>query len=194
MKLKSKQGVALLAIALAGAALVNLDEWQTTVAVTSPVQPPGQPGVEFAKQLAKPGSRLAPSDQSVPLSLAAALDRGQPLRLKLPGREPLDFSFRDFPLLADGYRTTLGQAGRLDAELRVYEGRAIGGDGLVRPPRGYDPDHRHVEDLKRKTFFAMKRIDRKTALTPGFLDEVAETFRAATPLMTFLTKALGQAF
>ena len=129
MKLKSKQGVALLAIALAGAALVNLDEWQATVAVTSPVQPPGQPGVEFAKQLAKPGSRLAPSDQSVPLSLAAALDRGQPLRLELPGREPLDFSFRDFPLLADGYRTTLGQAGRLDAELRVYEGRAIGGDG-----------------------------------------------------------------
>ncbi len=68
----------------------------------------------------------------------------------------------------------------------------IGGDGLTRPPRGYDPDHRHIEDLKRKTFFAMKRIDRKAALTPGFLDEVTETFRLATPLMKFLTKALGQ--
>ena len=129
MKLKSKQGLALLAVALAGAALVNRDEWRATVAVTSLVQPIGQPVVEFAKHLAKPGSRLLPLAQSVPLSLAAALDRGQPLRLELPGREPLDFSFCDFPLLADGYRTTLGQVGQLDAELRVFEGRAIGGDG-----------------------------------------------------------------
>ena len=63
--------------------------------------------------------------------LAEAIDRGQALRLQLPGREPLDFSFRDFPLLADGYRTTLGQAGRLDAELRIFEGRAVGDDGQV---------------------------------------------------------------
>ena len=64
-------------------------------------------------------------------ALAEAIDGGQPLRLQLPGREPLDFSFRDFPLLADGYRTTLGQADRFDAELRVFEGRAIGDDGQV---------------------------------------------------------------
>ena len=70
----------------------------------------------------------------------------------------------------------------------------IGGDGLVRPPRGYDADHPHIEDLKRKTFFAMRRVDRKIALTPGFLNEVTDTFHAATPLMKFLTKALGQAF
>ena len=70
----------------------------------------------------------------------------------------------------------------------------IGGDGLVRPPRGYDADHPHIEDLKRKTFFAMRRVDRKIALTPGFLNEVTDTFHAATPLMKFLTKTLGQAF
>ena len=63
--------------------------------------------------------------------LAKAIDRGQSLRLQLPGREPLEFSFRDFPLLADDYRTTLGQADRLDAELRVFDGRAIGDDGKV---------------------------------------------------------------
>ena len=59
------------------------------------------------------------------------IDSGQPLRLQLPGHEPIDFSFRDFPLLADGYRTTIGQADRLDAELRVFEGRAISADGQV---------------------------------------------------------------
>ena len=65
------------------------------------------------------------------LRLAKAIDRGQALRLQLPGREPLDFSFRDFPLLADGYRTTLGQTDRLDAGLRVFEGRAIGAAGRL---------------------------------------------------------------
>ena len=64
-------------------------------------------------------------------ALAEAIDRGQALRLQLSGREPLDFSFRDFPLLTDDFRTTLGQADRLDAELRIFEGRAIGGDGQV---------------------------------------------------------------
>ncbi|SVC68447.1 uncharacterized protein METZ01_LOCUS321301, partial [marine metagenome] len=64
-------------------------------------------------------------------ALAEAIDGGQPLRLQLPGRDPLDFLFRDFPLLADGYRTTLGQADRLDADLRVFEGRAISADGQV---------------------------------------------------------------
>ena len=53
-------------------------------------------------------------------ALAEAIDGGQPLRLQLPGREPLDFSFRDFPLLAAGYRTTLGQADRLQWFLRNF--------------------------------------------------------------------------
>ena len=32
----------------------------------------------------------------------------------------------------------------------------IGGDALKRPPRGFDANHRHIEDLKRKSFFAMR--------------------------------------
>ena len=34
-------------------------------------------------------------------------------------------------MLADGYRTTLGQSDRLNSGLRVFEGRAISGDGQV---------------------------------------------------------------
>ncbi len=131
MRCRLKQGVALFAVALAGAAFVSRDHWQATVAVTSQIQTPDQPPVESAKRLAKRASRPAASSQQEPPPLAKAIDRGQPLRLQLPGREPLDFSFRDFALLADGYRTTLGQTGRLDAELRVFDGRAIGDDGQV---------------------------------------------------------------
>jgi uncharacterized protein (DUF2461 family) len=33
----------------------------------------------------------------------------------------------------------------------------IGGEGLKRPPRGFDAEHEHIEDLKRKSFFLMRR-------------------------------------
>jgi hypothetical protein len=131
MKLRLKQGVALLAVALVGVASVCRDKWQPTVAVTSQIQKPNQSPVKSAKWLARRESRLTVSGEAEPRPLAAALDRGQPLRLQLPGREPVDFSFRGFPLLADGYQTTLGQSARLDAELRVFEGRGIGTDGQV---------------------------------------------------------------
>lgn len=38
--------------------------------------------------------------------------------------------------------------------INTFDG--VRGDGLSRPPRGYDADHKYIEDLKRKSFFAMK--------------------------------------
>ena len=70
----------------------------------------------------------------------------------------------------------------------------IAGDGLKRPPKGYAADHRHIADLKRKSFFSMKHAGPKAAMSADFVDEVAETFRAATPLMKFLAGALDQSF
>ena len=129
MKHTTKNGVALLAGGLAVGGFVNHGEWDLANVVT----PPGQTEAASRTQVPPPvfsmmGDEHEDEDES---ALAEAIDGGQPLRLQLPGREPIDFSFRDFPLLADGYRTTLGQADRLDAELRVFEGRAIGDDGQV---------------------------------------------------------------
>jgi hypothetical protein len=129
MKHTTKNGVALLAGGLAVGGFVNHGEWDLANVVT----PPGQAEAASRTRVPPPvfsmtGDEHEDEDES---ALAEAIDGGQPLRLQLPGREPLDFSFRDFPLLADGYRTTLGQADRLDAELRVFEGRAIGDDGQV---------------------------------------------------------------
>ena len=70
----------------------------------------------------------------------------------------------------------------------------IRGDGLKRPPRGYDPEHQHLEDLKRKSFFAMRHEKPKTAGSANFLDEVEASFKAAAPLMRFLCRAVDADF
>jgi len=69
-----------------------------------------------------------------------------------------------------------------------------GEDVLTRAPRGYDPAHPLIGDIKRKSFFAVRESDVKLAASARLVDEVAETFRAATPLMKFLCKSQGVPF
>ena len=70
----------------------------------------------------------------------------------------------------------------------------IRGDGLKRPPRGYDPEHPHLEDLKRKSFFAMRHEKPAIIHQEDFIDEVERTFKAAKPLMKYLCFALDVPF
>ncbi len=65
------------------------------------------------------------------------------------------------------------------------------GDFLKRPPRGYDPDHPLVEDLKRKDFIGVTQLTQKAVTSPGFLEEYARSCRAGAPLMEFLCRAVG---
>ena len=62
---------------------------------------------------------------------------------------------------------------------------------LVRPPRGYDPEHPLIEDLKRKSFTVSETFTQKDACGPGFVDAFARSCRRATPLMAFLADAVG---
>ncbi len=70
----------------------------------------------------------------------------------------------------------------------------VGGDGLKRPPRGFDPAHPCIDDLKRKTFFAMTHVEPELATTGKFIKEVEKTFVALGPFLEFLTHASGHAF
>jgi uncharacterized protein (TIGR02453 family) len=70
----------------------------------------------------------------------------------------------------------------------------IQGDSLKRPPRGYDADARHVEDLKRKSFFLMSEADPKLALSPQLITESARVFRSVAKLNHFVTDALELPF
>lgn len=68
------------------------------------------------------------------------------------------------------------------------------GDPLTRAPKGFDPDHPLVEDLKKRSFFVIKDAKETIARNAAFVDEVAATFAAAAPVMKFLCKANGVAF
>lgn len=70
----------------------------------------------------------------------------------------------------------------------------VEGDGLKRPPRSFDPEHRFIEDLKRKSFFISRTVDPDMVLTSEFVTEVNKTYKAAAPLMEFLTKSLDLPF
>jgi uncharacterized protein (TIGR02453 family) len=70
----------------------------------------------------------------------------------------------------------------------------LGGESLKRPPRGFDPNHAHVEDIRRKSFIAIRELDPGACLQPQFQRTVETTFRAAEPFMRFLCAAIGVRF
>ena len=76
----------------------------------------------------------------------------------------------------------------------VRERGGLKGDSLKRPPRGYDPGDRHIEDLKRKSFYVMEEAEPGLARAPEFIDRVEAAFRAARPLNRFITQALDLPF
>lgn len=67
----------------------------------------------------------------------------------------------------------------------------LGGESLSRPPRGYDKEHPLIEDIKRKDFIAIKNMNIGEATAPRFQQKVETAFKAATPMMQFLCKAVG---
>ena len=66
----------------------------------------------------------------------------------------------------------------------------VEGDSLTKPPRGFDPAHPLIEDLKRKSFVATQVSSERAASSPDFVAEVSEAFRKLGPLIHFLCAAL----
>ena len=67
----------------------------------------------------------------------------------------------------------------------------LDGDSLKRPPKGFDPEHPHIEDLKRKDHVATCMFDEDEATAPGFIDSFADACRTSGRYMEFLTRAVG---
>jgi len=70
----------------------------------------------------------------------------------------------------------------------------LGGESLSRAPRGFDKDHELIEDIRRKSFIAIRDLDVADCLKPQFQRKVVASFAAATPFMKFLCKAVGVPF
>lgn len=71
---------------------------------------------------------------------------------------------------------------------------ALEGESLKRPPRGFDPEHPLLEDLKRKDFIASTRLTQKQVTSDDFQSTYLATLKAGVPFMRFLCQATGQEF
>lgn len=68
------------------------------------------------------------------------------------------------------------------------------GESLKRPPKGFDPEHPLIDDLKRKDFIASTSLTQKAVTSPGFLDQYIELNKRASPMMELLCEAVGVPF
>ena len=71
---------------------------------------------------------------------------------------------------------------------------ALGGESLKRAPRGFDPDHPLVEDLRRKDFVAFTRFSEDAACSPDFLTTYTRACRTLSPFVRYLTWAVNVPF
>ena len=67
---------------------------------------------------------------------------------------------------------------------------SLGGESLKRPPKGYEPDHPLIDDLKRKDFIAHADFTEEQACAPDFMEVFTQTCQTFAPMTKFLTTAL----
>jgi uncharacterized protein (TIGR02453 family) len=70
----------------------------------------------------------------------------------------------------------------------------LDGESLTRPPKGFDPQHPFIEDIKRKDFVASVAFSEEQVCAPKFMHDFAVMCRNMLPLVEFTTKALGLEF
>ncbi|ETR70688.1 MAG: hypothetical protein OMM_03057 [Candidatus Magnetoglobus multicellularis str. Araruama] len=67
-------------------------------------------------------------------------------------------------------------------------------NNLKRAPKGYDPNHPFIEDLKRKDFAVMQEFTESDAHSDKFMNIVLDSYKNSAKYMKFLTKALELPF
>jgi len=63
-------------------------------------------------------------------------------------------------------------------------------DKLSRPPRGFPSEHRHLEDLKRKSIFALIDLSEQQVCGARFMGEFEKSVGKMAPLVEFLARAM----
>jgi uncharacterized protein (DUF2461 family) len=64
------------------------------------------------------------------------------------------------------------------------------GATLIRPPRGFDPEHKLIVDLKRKDFIAHRNFSDDEILRPDFVDFAVSNYKQCADYMSYLCMAL----
>lgn len=89
-------------------------------------------------------------------------------------------------------------AERPDEWRAIIEGPAFaeggwrqGGDSLKRAPRGFDKDHPLVDELKRKSYIAVRDLPPELVESPDLCDALVGHLRAVRPYGQFICDAIG---
>ena len=77
---------------------------------------------------------------------------------------------------------------------RATRGLALDGEALKRAPKGFDPAHPLIEDLKRKDFITGAKYEESEICAADFLDRFVDGCRSYAPLVRFLCGALDLPF
>ena len=106
-----------------------------------------------------------------------------------PRSQSYDMSSLRFAIVADsaGWK-------KLVSDKRFAPMAVNMGESLKRAPQGYDPNHPHIEDLKRKGYVWHSRFSAADVCAPTFLDSYLDVCRTAAPYMRFLARAVGAAW
>ena len=68
------------------------------------------------------------------------------------------------------------------------------GESLKRNPRGFDPEHPLIEDIKRKDFIGMTKVPRKFVTGPDLIDAYGELCSDGASLVRWLSRSAGVPF
>jgi uncharacterized protein (TIGR02453 family) len=85
-----------------------------------------------------------------------------------------------------------------DAWHKAVSGKQFGsacglvGESLQKAPRGYDPNHPAIEDIKRKDFAISIPFSDEDVCSARFLDDIIAAFKSSAPLVAFLNAALAK--
>jgi len=83
---------------------------------------------------------------------------------------------------------------RTTSEREFRSACGMAGESLKRPPRGYDPNHPFIEEIKRKDFAVSMPLSEATVCSAGFMATLMDALRVSAPFTKFLTEALGLPF
>ena len=104
-----------------------------------------------------------------------------------PGREPLREIREAIVARPDAWREARDHPPFQDR----FE---LGGESLVRGPRGFDLDHPLMDDIKRKDFVGTCPVPDDFVTSADVVDRFVALTRRGRPLMAFLCQAVGADF
>lgn len=64
------------------------------------------------------------------------------------------------------------------------------GSGVKTAPRGYDKTHTNIDLIRKKQFVIRRSFTDEEVLAPGFLSEMAETFKRMRPFFDYMSDIL----